>query len=764
MHQIQFLKQMRPLVILALFAATISVSANTTLQLPATSEKKALETPWFPSRMHAFVWRNWTVVPCKRIAEILQAKPEQIEQVALSMGLKPQTSIDSTWLSSKGYITVLRRNWHLLPYEQILKLLNITSSQLAWRLIDDDYLYIKLGSIKPFCKPLLYHEPTSEENRKAAQISQWLKELKPYNKKETPRFQFFTNLSENHSAKETLSSETTRKDDRLNIAFSYCSEFGDPLLDSCLTSWPDILLKQLSSQGINGLWIHTSLSSFLPVDSLFPGSDSYKQRLNNLQKLVNRTKRYGIKIYLYVNEPRGTQQSYFQTSPSRQSLGGVKENDLQAFCTSDKRTLDRLRDGYRYVFSQVKDLGGVFTITASENLTSCASHGKQAECPRCSKREAADIISEVNNTIIEGVKEGNPNAETIVWDWGWNTKLAERIIPKLDKRCRFMSVSEWALPIERGGVKTTVGEYSISAVGPGPRALHHWEIARQCGLRVMAKIQVNTSWELGSITSIPAMQLIATHARRLAGQKMSGIMYCWSLGGYPSLNMKIFDQTLADTTLTLQQLAARHYNAKIADKIISAWEQFSKGMSQFPYQIQTLYYGPQHSAPANPFYLHNTGWNATMVGIPYDHLPAWKGPYPAETYVNLMRQTAKGFEDGIPFLKQALGKASKQKKELKHDIQQAKAIQLIYNCVANQAEFIYNRNLREQDAANKDHHLEIMKKCIENEKENVKQFLPILEEDPTIGYESSNQYFYIPQDVREKYINLRYTEQQLEKE
>jgi len=29
-----------------------------------------------------------------------------------------------------------------------------------------------------------------------------------------------------------------------------------------------------------------------------------------------------------------------------------------------------------------------------------------------------------------------------------------------------MSVSEWSLPIERGGIKTTVGEYSISAVGP----------------------------------------------------------------------------------------------------------------------------------------------------------------------------------------------------------------------------------------------------------------------------------------------------------
>lgn len=749
------------LVILALLSSAISVSANSDLQLPATSEKEALETPWFPSRMHAFVWRNWTVVPCQRMAEILHTNPSQIEKVARSMGLGHQASIDTTWLSSKGYITVLRRNWHLLPYEQLLQLLRMSPSELAWRLIDDDYLYIKLGSIKPFCKPLLYHKPTSEENRKATQISQWLKELKPYEKKETPRFQFFTNSSKNNSAKDKKNSETTRQDGRLNIAFSYCSEFGDPLLDSHLTSWPEILLKRLSEQGINGLWIHTSLSSFLPADSLFPGSALYQQRLDNLQRLVDRTNRYGIKIYLYVNEPRATQQSFFQTSPSRQSLGGVKEKDLQAFCTSDKRTRKWLLNGYRYVFSHVKNLGGVFTITASENLTSCASHGKQSECPRCSKRNPAEIISEVNNTIIEGVKQGNPEAEIIVWDWGWSTPMAEKIIPQLDKRCRLMSVSEWSLPLERGGIKTTVGEYSISAVGPGPRAKHHWEIARNCGLPVMAKIQVNTSWELGSITSIPAMQLVATHARNLAREKMSGIMYCWSLGGYPSLNMKIFSQTIADTTLTLKQLATQHYNASISDNIVKAWESFSKGMSHFPYHIQTLYYGPQHSSPANPFYLNKTGWNATMVGIPYDNLDMWRWPYPTEVYINLMRQTAKGFEDGIPYLERALSKAGKHKKQVKIDIKQAKAIQLIYTSVANQAEFIKNRNLLKQDSTDKSNRLKIMSYCVEKEKEIVKKMLPILEENPTIGYESSNQYFYIPQDLREKYINLRYTEQQL---
>ena len=737
----------------------VTLKSQTELRLPSTSEQAALECPWFPSQMHAFVWRNWTLVPCERIAQLLQTSTTQIEQVALSMGLEKQGNIDTTWLSSKGYITVLRRNWHLLPYEQILQLLRMSEGQLAWRLIDDDYLYVKMGSVKPLCKKLIYHTPTTEENRKAALISRWVRELQPYEHSETPRFRFF---EEEDPTVILHKSQNNEKKPQLSIAFSYCSEFGDPLLDARLSSWPEVLLKRLSAQGINGLWLHTSLSSLLPPDSLFPGAEQYGKRLANLQRLVDRAGHYGIRIFLYANEPRATQRTFFQSSAARQSLGGVCEKDLQAFCTSDPRTLRWLREGYRYVFTQVRHLGGVFTITASENLTSCASHGKQAQCPRCSLRTAADIICQVNNTITEGVKQGDPEAEVIVWDWAWTTPMAEATIPRLDRRCRFMSVSEWELPLERGGIKNTVGEYSISAVGPGPRAKRHWEIARRAGLPVMAKIQVNTSWELGSVTAIPAMQLVAQHARRLARQQMSGIMYCWSLGGYPTLNMKIFNQTLADTTCTLQQIAAQYYGQQAAPMVEQAWQHFSNGMSHFPYHISTLYYGPQHSAPANPLYLDNTHWHATMVGIPYDDLTKWRGPYPEETYIQLMRQTVAGFRNGLPLLCKASGKARPDKQALlQADARHTQAIALIYESVANQAEFIHHRNALRGEKEKKAGHLKQMRNCIRREKAMVSQLLPLLQADPTLGYESSNQYFYIPQDLREKYLNLCYTEQQL---
>lgn len=52
--------------------------------------------------------------------------------------------------------------------------------------------------------------------------------------------------------------------------------------------------------------------------------------------------------------------------------------------------------------------------------------------------------------------------------------------------------------------------------------------------------------------------------------------------------------------------------------------------------------------------------------------------------------------------------------------------------------------------------MKIMEECVIKEKSNVKGLLPLVLQDPTIGYESSNQYFYIPQDLKEKYINLNH--------
>src|SRR5258706_12973998 len=102
-----------------------------------------------------------------------------------------------------------------------------------------------------------------------------------------------------------------------------------------------------------------------------------------------------------------------------------------------------------------------------------------------------------------------------------------------------MSVSEWSFPLSRGGVKTAVGEYSISAVGPGPRAIREWGLAKAAGLGRVAKVQVNNSWELSAVPYLPVMDLVAEHCERLASAGIGGMKLSRSPGGHPSPHLEI---------------------------------------------------------------------------------------------------------------------------------------------------------------------------------------------------------------------------------
>ena len=133
------------------------------------------------------------------------------------------------------------------------------------------------------------------------------------------------------------------------------------------------------------------------------------------------------------------------------------------------------------------------------------------------------MLAEVNAAIAEGVHRVRPEARVIAWDWGWQDSWAEGIIQQLPTAVALMSVSEWSLPIQRGSVESTVAEYSISGIGPGPRARRHWELARRRGLQVLAKIQAGNTWELSAVPYIPAMENVARHTANLRAEGVNDL-------------------------------------------------------------------------------------------------------------------------------------------------------------------------------------------------------------------------------------------------
>ena len=715
---------------------------------PPATPGPAIELPHFPDRLHAFVWRNWGVAAPSRIAAALDTPQENVRAIATSMGLPADPHLPDT---RRIYLSIIRRNWHLLPYDQLLKLLDWTPARLAHALREDDFLWIKLGMNKPVCERIVWAEPTPQAKERAARIKRVVDEVFGAEMKtpaEAP-FAFLKELEEPARVE-----ARPAKTDGLRLLYSYPAVYGDPLLDPTLDPYPDGLLQRLSAQGVNGVWLHTVLRDLAP-HAAFPefGKDSEK-RLATLNRLVARAARHGIGVYLYVNEPRAMPAAFFKARPGLAQLAGASQGDHTALCTSRVEVRNWLADSLEHIFKNVPGLAGAFTITASENFTNCASHNLQASCPHCKTRSAAEIIAEVNATISQGVHRANPNAKVVVWDWGWSDAAAPDTIARLPKSVSLMSVSEWSIPIQRAGTAVTVGEYSLSVVGPGPRAQRHWHLARTAGLKTIAKVQANNTWELSAIPWIPVLDLVAEHAQGLAAANADGLMLSWTLGGYPSPNLEVFHRITSTrptpaTASVLDEIARQRYGEG-GPHARRAWSGFSDAFQLYPYAGNVIYRCPAQFGPANLLHRTPTGRPSTMIGFPYDDAKGWSNPYDPARFADAFAAMADKWETAIGHLAEAARLAPEgQRSEALRDVALARAAGLHFRSVADQTRFVLARDALSKNPALRDELIRLLR----SDADSAVKLFALARQDSRIGFEASNHYYYLPHDLIEKYLN-----------
>lgn len=722
----------------------------------------------FPNSLYAFIWRNWNLVPIERMAAVVGAQSDELRTIAKAIGLPIQKVVSQEQLQ-RSYLTIIRRNWHLLPREQLLTLLEWTDEKLTFTLQEDDFFYVKLGSLKPECEPIKYTAATTDVLKKQEWLAKVVEEEMPNGVPvpTEPLFQFVKDLSKAPAPRKSVAKSGFAP----RFGYAYFALFGDPLLDTTVDPYPDGYLEQMAASGMDGTWMHIVLSKITPFPWEPTLSEHWETRLNNLAKMVQKAKKHGIGIYLYLNEPRFMPLSFFEKYPD---LKGVTINGQASLCTSHPKVQEYLTDSMALITSRVPDLAGFFSITASENPTNCWSHFKGAECPRCSKKGATQVISELNGIFMNGIKKGHTELQAkniqskeprlIAWDWGWPDGWAEGIIPALPSNASFMSVSEWDLPIERGGIKNKVGEYSISSIGPGPRALRHWEIAKKSGLKTIAKIQAGNTWEIAAVPYIPALENVATHAYNLRKTKVDGLMLGWSLGGYPSPNLEVVAEMGSNQSITpiegMTRVANRRFGVA-GNAVTKAWRAYSKAFSEFPYHIGVVYNAPSQVGPSNLLWSKPTGYRSTMVGIPYDDVTSWRATYPVAVFTSQLQKVSDGFNAGLAQLKRdtkALNMSKEQRAALNKECGVAETVALHYGSIVNQVQFNELRGKLTATRLTKAEGLEIIAKLeniLKQEIKFAKRMSELQSNDSRLGFEASNHYFYVLNDLAEKIINCR---------
>ena len=723
------------------------------VQLPGEPEWKApIPAFAFPDALSAFVFRNWGLVEPDTMARTVGASREDIVKIATEMGLAADVKVSPLW-KTLGYVTILRRNWHLLPYPQLMELTGLSRHQLRSALMEDDFLGTKLGIPRPKCPPIRFSKALADNGRPARlEIKDTLAKANalPGNTEEEPRFAFLDRFG----SLAPLSSGGDARFD-LRMIYPFSADYGDILAGDPLVSCPEGLIADLSARGVNAIWMHAVLSE-LTTDPAYPefGADA-PRRLVHLRRLVDCGKRHGVKVILYLNEPR-TQPAAFFEKPGRAALRGSSRNrggvPYYCLCTQNPETLRWLRDATEQLFRNVPGLGGVFTITMSENGTHCASQmHRNNTCKRCKDRPYAEFIVEINKAIFDGVKAADPSAVVIFYDTAWPDGADKSVIPRLPKGGRIVAWSEKLMPFRQAGLELKVNEYSISKPGPGPLALSQWAAARKAGLKTDAKLQVNTSWEICAVPYLPAMDLVAEHARNLSVADVDGVMLSWSLGGYPSPNLALFSRIRrgGGQEEALDALAADLYGAAAAKSVRTAWARYSAAFRNYPMQWQTVYYSPVQMGPANLLYPEKTGWRATMVNTAYDDYERWTAGFAKcrEKWVELMDATAAGFEAGdVLWGKAVAAMEGRARETAAYEQRIFRAATLHFRSATDQAKFILARDKGDSVG---------MRMVAERELATAREMLSLVCRESVLGYESSNRYMYVPNDFREKILVCR---------
>ena len=675
-----------------------------------------------PTKWQTVILRNYGLVKIDNLAKTLRCSKKRIEIEAKRLGIA-NIKYNNLW-RDKSYLTIIRNNWNLLNYEQLLILLGMREEELSYNLDNNDFLGVKLGNFKPNLEAIYYVKLNQEEIKETNKIRRIINKyfiddyVSPFS------FKYESNIKKHQVI-----------DNHNRIIYPYSLEYGDILLNTSeLVNEEE--LKAYASNNINGLWIGVTLRDlcYYPFNKNIDNKN-YLIRRNNLIKFINKANKYGLKIYLYLNEPRGIDIN--DLNPKYDYLKGRQENNIVALCISQKEVQDYLYNSIKELVTNVPNIEGIITITSSENLTHC-KHIPYSNCHKCENYHPYELAALINNVIYKAINDSNVNTRVIANLWGWtkdndySNDDAKRGIDLLDKNIEIMCVSEFGTH-KKGKETFIIGEYSLSNASTCLESIELLKYAKKKKHKLLAKIQVNNSWEMSTVPYIPVFENVFNHIKQLRNIGVYDYMLSWTLGGYPSITMNLL--SYKDYDIWLKETFDDNYL-----KIKEAIHVISKGFSYFPFDTYLLYFSPINIGPANMIYRDVTNRKATMVTFPYDDISSWVNNNSKDIFISKMKKMIRYFKKSSNILT-SINNSDNSIKEI---IRYLNVWTINYESTLNQ--YLFNLS-----KINKDKNIN---KYLNKELALTLELYKIASFDSFIGYEASNQYVFNQNMFLEKIINI----------
>ena len=445
-------------------------------------------------------------------------------------------------------------------------------------------------------------------------------------------------------------------------------------------------LARIAAHGFNGVWLRGRLRELMDSTVLPELNDAARaRRIEGLRIAVDRARAVGMNLYLFFNDPLAlgekdpfwTGRAELQGEPYV-TWTGERERSL---CLSHPTVAAFLDEACASVLRDLPGLAGLILITASEHHSHCWSHyarfglndgfvfpaTEPMVCPRCRNREPAELVGQIARAWRKAADAHNPACRVIAWNWSWSiwypdpqAEVVRALPPGVDV------LADW----ERGGRREwrgrtiDVDEYSLGYPGPSARFTATQQAAESEGRRVMAKLQIGTTHEVGNTPNLPLLTRLHAKLAKLTSRGVHGFMGSWNFGCGLTINTFAIRHFLkdperfADEETFLRSLALEYFGIAQATPLLEAWRGFAEAFENYPFHIRFLYFAPLNDSPAHPLSLRYEGKALGGSWMPHelgDRLEDCLGPFTMAEVADAFDALDRRWREAMGPYRKALG-------------------------------------------------------------------------------------------------------------
>lgn len=508
--------------------------------------------------------------------------------------------------------------------------------------------------------------------------------------------------------------------------------------------YTDDYLNRLAHDGVNGLWVQERLRVIVPSDIIPEYGRNGKQRVERLNRLIQRCKRYGIKVYLEGIEPASTLQN--PELKNHPDLFGQSFGDEYTFCASTEKGKKYIEESITRLFEMLPDLAGIINISVGEAISNCASLDTPLTCPHCLALglDKAQVLANCEREISLAMRRVKPQAEHISWAYGMRMWKEEDMKKYFDirssKAVSMINFEDLGEAQQLGKIRTAM-DYWLSYTGPGKIFRKAAETGKKRNTPVYAKLQVCSSHEVSTVPYVPVPGILYDKYKYMHENNVSGAMYCWYFGNFPSMMNKAAGELAFAPFFTSKDKFLKHlggiYWGKDCEKAAEAYNLFEKGYSNYPVSMTFEWHGPMGDAPVWPLHLEPVDLPISrsyklmnMVGS--DRIgEAMLMGHTHEEILELCRRMSDNWAKGEAMLSELDGRGDYRRKEQQYV---ASALAVLFNSGTNIIRFYDLRNKLAFSGKNEGEILEKMRQIVIAEIENSTRLISLCEKDKRLGY------------------------------